>query len=97
MTRLENGGNNDGIVNSVDAIFTSLRLWQDHNRNGVSESQELYPLVALNVQGVGLDYKEMRRMDRHGNGFRYRARIYDAYRGHGWQVDVRRFPRPLVL
>jgi hypothetical protein len=37
----QNGGNNDGIINKKDSVFLSLRLWQDLNHNGVSESTEL--------------------------------------------------------
>jgi len=72
-----NGGNSDGILSPDDAIFSSLRLWQDTNHSGISESQELQPLLALGVAVIDLDYKESRRRDGYGNRFRYRARVED--------------------
>lgn len=79
----ENGGNEDGKITSLDAIFSSLRLWQDANHNGVSEPQELHSLVALGVALIELDYRESRRRDQHGNLFRYRAKVRDT---HGAQI-----------
>lgn len=73
-----NGGNSDGKVNQSDAIFTSLRLWQDTNHNGVSEANELHTLPALGLRTLDLDYRRSRRVDEYGNEFRYRARIRDA-------------------
>lgn len=76
--RPENGGNADGIINSNDAVFARLRLWQDANHNGVSEPGELHALPDLDVVSIDLDYKESRRRDEHGNWFRYRAIVRDA-------------------
>jgi hypothetical protein len=79
----ENGGNNDGEFDSRDAIFSSMRLWQDKNHNGVSEPSELHMLADLRVAILDLTYKESKRADEYGNRFRYRAKVMDV---HGAQV-----------
>jgi hypothetical protein len=46
--------NGDGVINSQDSIWSSLRIWQDLNRNGIVDSGELLTLAQAGIQSIEL-------------------------------------------
>lgn len=90
------GGNSDGLISQADAIFARLKLWQDSNHNGRSEANELYSLPTLGLRKIDLAYMQSRRVDQHGNQFRYRSKVKDENdtRLGRWAWDVYLIAQP---
>ncbi|MEI2718893.1 MAG: hypothetical protein V9E87_01935 [Gemmatimonadales bacterium] len=46
--------NHDGQINSADAVYGELRLWQDANQDGISQSSELKTLPQSGIGAIGV-------------------------------------------
>ena len=47
--------NKDGKIDSSDAIYSQLRVWQDANGNGISDSGELKTLAEVGIKQLNLN------------------------------------------
>ena len=52
LARLDS--NNDRVFNTSDTAFTQVRLWQDLNQDGISQSTELFTLAQKNIASISL-------------------------------------------
>ncbi len=88
--------NSDGWVDGSDPAFEELLLWQDANRNGISEPEELAPLPARNITALATRYVESSYQDQWGNRFRYWSLVRASRRPYvRFSVDV--FPVSLPV
>lgn len=80
-TRASNGfealkeldSNNDGVFDSRDREYASLRLWFDLNRDAQVQSGELVDLKSAGVISISLSYIQLNEVDPHGNATRQRS------------------------
>ncbi len=61
-------GNQDGVIDGLDAVFANLKLWIDANHNGVSEATELHTMAQHGVQSLQLAATSSTQMN-NGNTF----------------------------
>ncbi|EPJ49289.1 MAG: hypothetical protein OFPII_01710 [Osedax symbiont Rs1] len=59
--------NNDGKVDAADTQFSELRIWQDFNQDGISQSNELSTLADLGIQSIGTGYTSSTQDVGHNN------------------------------
>jgi hypothetical protein len=52
------GGNGDGVINSADAVWNRLRLWQDVDHDGVCDAGETSPIHRFGVKEIVLSWTE---------------------------------------
>ncbi len=84
-----NGGNEDGVIDVGDYIFSALQIWVDTNHNGFSEPEELSSLEDEGLEYLSLDYDGSAGwVDDFGNGFRFPSEVGRADGGviTAWDV-----------
>jgi hypothetical protein len=88
--KAEHGGIRDGVIDKNDSVFARLKLWQDKNHNGRSETGELHSLPEMGLKKLELYYTISDKTDQYGNEFRYRARVLDTHDAQlgRWAWDV---------
>jgi hypothetical protein len=69
------GGNGDGVISELDAVFANLWLWHDENHDGQSQPAELRSLSQSGLSEIDLHYHENQRRDQFGNLLRYQAKV----------------------
>lgn len=72
------GGNGDEFIDSADALFGSLRMWTDHDHDGISQPEELQTLAETSIRRIEVNYRRSHRTDRYGNEFRFLGRAWRA-------------------
>jgi hypothetical protein len=80
----------NGVIDAGDPIWRQLRVWRDGNHDGESQANELATLESVKITGLEWSsFHESARKDRHGNSFRYRAKVIGTPRAAGrWSYDV---------
>jgi hypothetical protein len=61
-----------GVLFESSPVFQKLLLWNDRNRNGVSEAGELRPATDI-LHAIGLGYSTTGRNDPDGNAYRFKS------------------------
>ena len=59
--------NDDGFVDAADAEFGELKVWQDKNENGLTDTDELASLKSAGIVSLDTAYTDVFNMDAQGN------------------------------
>jgi len=51
--------NGDGIISALDTAWSTLKIWQDVNQDGISQPEELKTLGALNIASIDVAGAEL--------------------------------------
>jgi Ca2+-binding RTX toxin-like protein len=59
--------NTDGKIDSDDAVFSQLKVWQDMDGDGYSTPDELFSLSELGIKSINTGYADSTFVDANGN------------------------------
>lgn len=59
--------NNDGVVDSNDVAFNTLKVWKDINTDGITDTDELLTLNQAGVKSLKVAYTQSTAKDTQGN------------------------------
>ncbi|NQY74139.1 MAG: LysM peptidoglycan-binding domain-containing protein, partial [Candidatus Margulisbacteria bacterium] len=59
--------NKDGLFNKFDDVWSDLKVWQDQNLDGISQSEEMKTLDESGIASISLDRQESDRERLEGN------------------------------
>ena len=48
--------NHNGVIDSADHVYLDLKVWQDKNANGITESDELMTLADMGITEISLSF-----------------------------------------
>ena len=83
------GGNDDGLITDADAIWPQLRIWVDHNADGVSVPGEMRTLRSFGLTALQTIPRIRKYVDEAGNVIPYWAwAMHRARPGRVLMVDV---------
>jgi Ca2+-binding RTX toxin-like protein len=64
----QHDSNLDGRISSLDTLFNQLRIWQDANQDGISQSSELKTLAQAGIQSISVQAQQTPGDINLGNG-----------------------------
>ncbi|MEP7348493.1 MAG: tandem-95 repeat protein [Sphingorhabdus sp.] len=60
--------NSDSVINSSDAVFSSLRVWVDADSDGITDAGELRTLDEIGVSSISLNFTRKSSFDTFNDG-----------------------------
>ena len=75
------GGNANGYADVSDKLYRALLLWTDTNHNGLSERQELRPLMSEGIFAIRLTPQMGMQIDENGNLLAFSSPAFAIRRG----------------
>jgi hypothetical protein len=67
----ELGGNDNGVIDPADDVWSALHLWTDLDADGISTTDEVRDIDESGIRSLGIIPRQRNEIDGHGNGLRY--------------------------